>query len=152
VLFKLHAVQNHLELLECYHCITSIKNPTTRASLAVTKSVGKGPYFSKNIHCLVIYINHFHTHPPVRSGKHHTHPSLFNNERISQAVHHYLTVQEIGEVKFQHTFKVTKITKYNYLLHQVTPLKLMCEVNQTLIPALGLDIGKTMISENCTRQ
>ena len=49
------------------------------------------------------------------------------------------------------TFKVIRITKYDYLLYQVTPLKIMCEVNQTIIPALGLDLGKTTISENCAR-
>ena len=101
-LFKLHAVRNHLELLERFRHIPNIKNPTTRASLAVAKSVGKGPYFAKKIRCLVMYINRFHTLPPARSGKHHAHPSLLNNERISQAVHRYLTVQEIGEVRFQH--------------------------------------------------
>jgi len=101
-LFKLHAVRNHLELVERFRHIPNIKNPTTRASLAVAKSVGKGPYFAKKIRRLVMYINRFHTLPPARSGKHHAHPSLLNNERISQAVRHYLTVQEIGEVRFQH--------------------------------------------------
>lgn len=98
-LFKLHAVRNYLELLERYRRIPNIKNPATRASIAVAKSVGKGPYFAKNIRHLVIYIDRFHTLPPARSGKHHAHPSLLNNERISQAVRRYLTVQEIGEVK-----------------------------------------------------
>ena len=31
-------------------------------------------------------------------------------------------------------------------------MKLKCEINQTIIPALGLDLGKTTISENCARQ
>ena len=93
LLFKLHAVRNHLELLDHFHSILNIKNPTTRASLAVAKSVGKGPYFVKKIHHLIMYINHFHTLLPARYGKHHTHPFILNNEQVSQAVHHYLTVQ-----------------------------------------------------------
>jgi len=123
-----------------------------QGSLAVAKSVGKGPYFAKKICHLVMYIGHFHTLLPARSGKLHAHLYFLNNEQIFQAVHYYLTVQEIREVKFQHTFKVTRITKYNYLLHKVTPLKLMHEVNQTIIPALGFNLGKTMISKNCTRR
>jgi len=114
-LFKLHAVWNYLELLECYHCILNIKNPATRLSLAVAKSVGKGPYFVKKICCLVIYINWFCTLPPPRSGKHHEHPSLLNNEQISQAVHRYLTVQEIGEVECQPASRVTWITNTHIL-------------------------------------
>jgi len=118
-------------MLDHFHSILNIKTPSPTASLGVAKSLGKGPYFAKKIHYPTMYIKHFHTLLPARSGKNHTHPSLLNNEQVSQAVHHYLTMQEISEVKFQHTFKVTRITKYNHLLHQVTPLKLMCEVNQT---------------------
>ena len=32
------------------------------------------------------------------SGKHHAHPSLLNDERVKQAVRHYLTVVPLGEV------------------------------------------------------
>jgi hypothetical protein len=79
-LFKLHAVRNYLELLERYCRVPNIKNPATRLSLAVAKSVGKGPYFAKKIRRLVIYINQFRTLPPARLGKHHAHPSLLNSD------------------------------------------------------------------------
>lgn len=36
--------------------------------------------------------------------------------------------------------------------HQITPHKLQREVNQTIIPALGLDLGKSTITENCARR
>ena len=97
-LFKLHAVQNYLELRERYRLIPNIKNPAMRASLAVAKSVGKGPYLARQIRHLVIYIKKFRTLPPSRAGKCHAHPSLLNNERLYQAVRCYLTVQEAGMV------------------------------------------------------
>ncbi|KAG2342076.1 hypothetical protein BDR05DRAFT_949332 [Suillus weaverae] len=65
----------------------------------------------------------FQTLPPSRAGKHHTHPSLLNNKRVHQSVRCFLTVQEAGQHK----------------------------VNGTIIPALGLDLGKNTISENCAR-
>jgi hypothetical protein len=34
---------------------------------------------------------------------------------------------------------------------QISPIKLQHEVNETIIPGLGLDLGKAMISENCAR-
>lgn len=96
--FKLQAVKTYLELLERYRRIPNVKNPLTRASLAVAKSIGKGPYFARSVRRLVVYIGRFNSLPPTGSGKHHAHPSLLNNERIYQAVRRYLTVQPIGEV------------------------------------------------------
>ena len=34
---------------------------------------------------------------------------------------------------------------------QISPIKLQHEVNETIIPGLGLDLGKETISENCAR-
>ena len=45
-LFKLQAVKNYLDLLQKYSQNPKIPNPHTRASLAVAKGVGKGPYFA----------------------------------------------------------------------------------------------------------
>lgn len=100
-LFKLNAVRNYLELLQRYRRVPNIRNPATRASLAVAKAVGKGPYLAKQIRRLVRYIDRFRTLPPSRAGKHHAHPSLLNNERIYQAVRRFLTVQAAGEVSFE---------------------------------------------------
>jgi hypothetical protein len=97
-LFKLQAFKNYLELLAKYRINLKITNLATRASLAIAKSVGKGPYFAQNIRQLVIYVDKFHTLPPTDSGKHHAHPSLLNNECVYQAVHQFLTIQENGEV------------------------------------------------------
>jgi hypothetical protein len=44
-LFKLQALKNYLELHAQHHINPKITNPATCASLAIAKSVGKGPYF-----------------------------------------------------------------------------------------------------------
>jgi hypothetical protein len=99
-LFKLQAVKAYLELHERYRLIPNIKNPVTRASLTVAKSVGKGPYFARQVRKLGTYIKQFQCLPPTGSGKHHVHPSLLNNERVHGAVRRFLTVQEPGEVSY----------------------------------------------------
>lgn len=98
-LYKLQAVKNYLELTLKYLRTPRVKNPRTRASLAVATAVGKGPYFARKIRHLALYIEKFHTLPPTNSGKHHAHPSLLNNERVAQAVRRYLTVVANGEVR-----------------------------------------------------
>ena len=98
VLFKLHAVHNFLELHEWYQLVPNIKNPVMRASAIIAKSIGRGPYFACHIRLLVHYIQRFHTLPPSRAGKHQSHPSLLNNERVHQAVRQFLTILAPGEV------------------------------------------------------
>lgn len=100
-LFKLQAVQQYMQLTERYSRIPAIKNPRTRASAAVALGVGKGPYFSRQIRHLKLYIARFHTLPPTNSGKHHGHPSLLNNEHVLHAVRRYLTVVANGEVSLR---------------------------------------------------
>lgn len=98
-LFKLEAVKNFLDLLEKYKLNPRIRNPRERASAAIAKSVGKGPYFARQIRHLSLYIGRFRALPTTGSGKHHAHPSLLNDERIAQAVRRYLTVVALGEVR-----------------------------------------------------
>ncbi|KAF4621818.1 hypothetical protein D9613_012166 [Agrocybe pediades] len=130
-LFKLHAVKSFLELCELYRRVPAIKNPRVRASTAVARSVGRGPYFAKQMRKLSLYIHRFRTLPPTGSGKHHGHPSLLNDERIAQAVRRYLTVTALGEI---------------------TTLELQKTVNTIIIPAIGLDLGGKSISERCARR
>ena len=75
-LFKLHAVQNQLELLERFRHIPNIQNPTTRTSLAVERSMGKGPFFAKRFavsSCLSTVFTHF----CLQDLENTTHPHLF---------------------------------------------------------------------------
>lgn len=99
-LLKLQSVKNFLELCDKYRRNPKVKNPRERASLAVAKGVGKGPYFAKSLRRLSIYIERYGTLPPTGSGRHHAHPSLLNDERILQAVRRYLNVIKLGEVHF----------------------------------------------------
>ncbi|KIJ46611.1 hypothetical protein M422DRAFT_164849 [Sphaerobolus stellatus SS14] len=130
-LMHLHSVKAFLELREKYRLAPRIKNPAMRASQVIAKSIGKGPYFAKKLRSLTRYIGRFRTLPPPTAGKHNAHPSLLNNERIAQAVRRYLTVLADGEI---------------------TPLKLLRQVNNVIIPALGLDLAGQKISESCARR
>ncbi|KAF8581939.1 hypothetical protein K439DRAFT_1647755 [Ramaria rubella] len=94
-LMHLHAIKAFLELHEKYQLVA---DSAMRASIAVAKSVGKGPYFARKIRSLTHYIGHFCTLPPTTAGKHNAHPSLLNNEWITQAVHWYLTILADGEI------------------------------------------------------
>ncbi|KAI0092204.1 hypothetical protein BDY19DRAFT_928836 [Irpex rosettiformis] len=108
-----------------------IKNPAQRASISIARSVGKGPYFARQLRHLRLYVYRFGTLPPNRSGKHHAHPSLLDNEHISIAVRRYLTILADGEI---------------------TPLKLMKQVNDVIIPNLGLSLGGSTICEDTARR
>ncbi|KIJ43225.1 hypothetical protein M422DRAFT_253429 [Sphaerobolus stellatus SS14] len=130
-LMHLHAVKQFIKLRDHYKMHPKIKNPILRASAVVAQSIGKGPYFARKIRQLHKYIQEFRTLPPVNSGKHHAHPSLLNNESINTAVRRYLTVIADGEI---------------------TPLCLMKQVNEVIIPGLGLDLGGQKISERCARR
>jgi hypothetical protein len=115
-LFKLQALKNYLELHAQYHINPKITNLATRASLAIAKSVSKGPYFARKICQLVIYVDKFHTLPPTGSGKHHAHPSLLNNERVYQAVRRFLAVQEDGEVSQSRNCILRRLQRSNQLV------------------------------------
>ena len=97
-LFYLTSLKQFVELWEKYKQNPRIAAPMVKASHIVASSVGKGPYVARKIRTLYRYVAQFHTLPPTNTGKHHTHPSLLNNERVAQAVHRYLTVLSDGEV------------------------------------------------------
>src|SRR6266481_5420240 len=98
-LVHLYAVKSFMELRAKYVDSPQIKNPIMRTSRTVAASIGKSPYFARKIRGLHKYIECFHTLPPTNAGRHHTHPSLLNNEGIVQAVCCYLTVLANGEVR-----------------------------------------------------
>jgi hypothetical protein len=97
-LFKLHTLKMYLELYAKMKSNPRIANPAQRASLNIAQSVGKGPYFARQLRHLKVYIHRFGTLPPSRTGHHHAHSSLLNNEHILIAVRRYLTVLADGEV------------------------------------------------------
>lgn len=130
-LLHIHAIEKFLNLKDSYTRNPKIKNPTMRASLKVAQMLSKGPYFARKIRRLARYIEKFETLPPVSSGKHHAHPSLLNNEQIQRAVRRYLSVLANGEI---------------------TPLLFMQEINEKIIPGLGLDLGSQKIAITTARR
>ena len=106
-LFKLHTLQMYLDLHAQFSRNLHITKPAQRASLSIARLVGRGPYFVRQLRHLKLYIHCFGTLPPNQTGKHHTHPSLLDNEEILAAVRRYLTVLADGEVritKFCHAY------------------------------------------------
>ncbi|EAU83213.1 hypothetical protein CC1G_11674 [Coprinopsis cinerea okayama7 len=125
-LIKLNSVKDYLSLVYTYEMNPRIKNPRTKASLAIAARIGKGPAFARKIRELAIYIDRFHTLPPRNRGKHHAHPSLLNDERVFHAVRRYLSVTAAGEI---------------------TPRELANQVNHVIIPGIGFDLDGKTISE-----
>ncbi|KAJ3538746.1 hypothetical protein NMY22_g5037 [Coprinellus aureogranulatus] len=125
-LMKLEAVKHYLELKAKYRRMPAIRNPCTRASLCVAKAVGKGAAFARKVRELALYIDRFHTLPPSNAGKHHAHPSLLNDERVFHAVRRFLAATAAGEI---------------------TPHKLAKQVNEVIIPNIGLNLNGQKISE-----
>ncbi|KDQ65239.1 hypothetical protein JAAARDRAFT_53079 [Jaapia argillacea MUCL 33604] len=123
-LMHLHTVKNFIDLHERYMKNPQVKSLTIKASYT-------GLYFACKIHTLYWYIIWFCILPPTNAGKHHTHPTLLNNEHMTQVVHHYLMVLADSEI---------------------TPLLLMKQVNSVIIPSLGLDLGGKKISESAVRR
>lgn len=97
-LFYLTSLKQFINLWGKYKVNPQIKAPMVNASRVIAASVGKGPYMARKIRSLYKYVARFHTLPPTNTGKHHTHPSLLNNEWVAQAVRQYLTVVSDGEV------------------------------------------------------
>ncbi|KAH8096948.1 hypothetical protein BXZ70DRAFT_1000956 [Cristinia sonorae] len=120
----------YLEELAKYKRNPKIRNPAQRASIVVARSIGKGPYWARKLRHLKLYMEHFGTLPPNRIGKHHGHPSLLNDERVFVAVRRYLTVLADGEI---------------------TPAKLRKQVNDIILPGLGLS-DRTTISVEAARR
>lgn len=107
-LFKLHTLKMYLELYAKMKLNPRISNPAQRASLSIARSVGRGAYFARQLRHLKLYVHRFGTLPPSRTGKHHAHPSLLNNEHIAVAVRRYLTVLADGEVSLLQTLQQLK--------------------------------------------
>ena len=70
---------------------------------------------------------------------------------MNQAVLWFLTVQEPGEVSAFSCLQCSVLAAY-LAQCQITPLKLQKHINDTIIPALGLDLGASRISEVCARR
>ncbi|KAF8139716.1 hypothetical protein EV363DRAFT_1392657 [Boletus edulis] len=127
----LNSLKQFINLNTKYQANPKIKWPMQKASCAIAASIGKGPYTACKICALYRYISRFRTLPPTNKGNHHAHPTLLNNERIASAVRWYLTVLANGEI---------------------TPLHLMKQVNEVIMPSLGLDLDGQNISEATARQ
>jgi hypothetical protein len=147
-LLYLNAVKEFIKLWDKYKKNPRIKAPMIKASHAISGAIGKGPYMARKIRELYRYIARFQALPPVSRGKHYAHPSLLNDERIMRAVCRYLTILANGQVRCLNNM----VVYLTYLNHQITPLLLMKQVNDTIILLLGFDTDGHKISEATARR
>src|SRR6202789_1755148 len=118
------SVSEYVKLHAHYRTSKACKQPCLKASIAIARRMGKGPYFARQIRHNELYLlRHRHLQPRKvhsREGHH----SLLDNETVLHGVHVYLATQVLGSL---------------------TPHTLCQHVNDMLLPALEIQgtISKT---------
>jgi hypothetical protein len=116
-LSQLVAVLEYIKLRARYNTSKTCKQPCLKASMAVARRMGKGPYFARQIRYNELYlVKHRHL-PPRKVYSREGHHSLLDNESVLHDVRVYLAAQALGSV---------------------TPRTLCQHVNDVLLPALGI--------------
>ena len=123
VLSQLIAVSKYIELCALYKERKVCKHLCLRASIAIVHQMGKGVYFTCQIHHHELYLLKYHHLPPYKEYTQHGQYSLLNNEAVLHDVHIYLVAQSLSSV---------------------TPWTLCYHVNHVILPALEI---QAMISE-----
>jgi hypothetical protein len=111
------AVSEYIKLRTCYNTSKACKQPCLKASIAIARRMGKGPYFARQIRYNELYLLK-HRHLPHRKlHSREGHHSLLDNESVLHGVRVYLATQVLGSVM---------------------PRTLCQHVNDVLLPALGM--------------
>jgi hypothetical protein len=118
------AVSEYIKLRACYNRSKACKQPCLKASMAIARRMGKGPYFARQIRYSELYLLRHHHLPPRKVYSREGHHSLLDNESVLHDVRIYLATQILGAV---------------------TPRTLCQHVNDVILPALGIQ-GKIVES------
>jgi len=86
-------------------------------SIAIARSMGKGPYFAHQIRQLELYLKRYQHLPPPKKFTKHAHHMLLDNECILHDMRVYLAAQALGTV---------------------TPRAMSQHVNEVILPALQI--------------
>jgi hypothetical protein len=116
-LSKLIAVSEYVQLRARYKKHNACKRPCLAASIAIARSMGKGPYFAHQIRHFELYLKRYQHLPPPRKFTQHAHNTLLDNECILHDVRAYLAAQALGTV---------------------TPRTMCQHINKVILPALGI--------------
>jgi hypothetical protein len=121
---QLVAVSEYTKLRARYKKRKGCKRPNLNASLAIARRMGKGAYFARQIRHNTLYLKRHQRLPPPKAYTFHGYRTLLDNESILHDVRMYLAAQSLGTV---------------------SPRALCLHVNNTILPALGID-GKIVES------
>jgi hypothetical protein len=127
-LCKLTAVSEYIQLRARYKKHNACKRPCLTASVAIARSMGKGPYFARQIRQLELYLKRYQHLPPPKKFTKLAHHTLLDNECILHDVRAYLAAQALGTV---------------------TPRTMSQHVNDVILPALQI---KGAISESTAQR
>jgi hypothetical protein len=116
-LSQLIAVSEYTKLRARYNTSKACKQPCLKASMAIARRMGKGPYFARQIRYNELYLMKHRHLPPRKVYSREGHHSLLDNESVLHDVRVYLAAQDLGSV---------------------TPWMLCQHVNKVLLPALGM--------------
>jgi hypothetical protein len=117
MLTQLLAVSEYIKLRALYKSTKACKRPCLRASITIANRMGKGVYFARQIRFNELYLLKHQHLPPRKEYTRHGQYSLLDNESVLHDVRVYLAAQSLGSV---------------------TPRTLCSHVNQTILPALGI--------------
>jgi hypothetical protein len=117
-LCKLTAVSEYVQLRARYKKHNACKRPCLAASVAIARSMGKGPYFARQIRQLELYLKRYQHLPPPKKFTKHAHHTLLDNECILHDVRAYLAAQALGTV---------------------TPRAMSQHINEVILPALRIE-------------
>ena len=117
VLSQLIAVFKYIELHALYKERKVCKHPCLRASIAIVHQMGKGVYFTCQIHHHELYLLKHHHLPHHKEYTQHGQYSLLNNEAVLYNMHIYLVAQSLSSI---------------------TPWTLCHHVNHVILPVLEI--------------
>ena len=95
-----------------------MQKPSLKASIAIARQMGKGPYLACKIRHTELYLLKHRRLPLPKSYAQGGHHSLLNNEAVLHDMRVYLTTQTLGTV---------------------TPLSLCQYINAVILPALEIE-------------
>ena len=119
----IHFVKLHAKYLNHPNCRT----PTLSASLKAAQQLGRGPYVARKLRQMEPYVLKYRQLPPTKKHAGHRQITFLDNENVKRGIREYFTVLKIGEI---------------------TPFKFLQQVNNVILPSLGLPGPPSHISES----
>jgi hypothetical protein len=98
MLSQLIALSEYVKLHACYKSCKACKWPCLKASIAIARQMGRGPYLACQICHNELYLLKHHHLPPRKEYTRHGQYSFLDNEAVLHDVYVYLVAQSLGTV------------------------------------------------------